>query len=347
METPPNEVGVITLKSEAVAVTREFPGRAVAYRSAEIRPQVSGLIRSRLFEEGSEVQAGQVLYQIESARYQAALDQAEATLANERAGLGTIRDRARRYEELIAIQAVSRQDNQAAQSAYEQAQASIRASEAAVRRIRIDLAHTRISAPITGRIGRSTVSEGALVNEGQDAALALVQQIDPIYVDFVQPSQEWAGQHEQGRNALIGKTATVLLENGQPYTIEGQVKLADASVDQTTGAVTLRAEFPNPHGVLLPGMFLRVKVATDPIKGALRVPQRGVTRNGNGQAHALVVGPGNKVEQRQLQMRGVHDDQWIVVAGLKAGERVIVEGSQRVQPGDVVRAVPFNTGSRS
>ncbi|KAF0812633.1 Multidrug resistance protein MexA [Andreprevotia sp. IGB-42] len=337
---PASEVAFTALKAEQVTLQHEFPGRAVAYRVAEIRPQVSGLIRKRNFEEGSLVAAGQLLYQIEPERYQAAHDEAEAALANTRAGLASVRDRASRYDALMDVEAVSRQQQQEAHEAYVQAQANVRAGEAAARRSRVDLANTRLTAPIAGRVGRSTVSEGALVRDGQDAALTVVQQLDPIYIDFVQSSQQWLQQQRGNKpGSLAGARAKLVLEDGSVYPHAGNVRLAESSVDAATGAVTLRAQFPNPDGVLLPGMFVRTVVEMGKRDGVLRVPQQSVTRNPQGKPVALVVAADQRVEQRVLTTEGTDADHWIVTAGLKSGERLIVEGGQRVKPGDKVKAV--------
>lgn len=328
----PPEVGVVTLQAENVALSAELPGRTTPYLIAEVRPQVSGILLTRLFEEGSEVQAGQPLYQIDPAPYRATLTRAEAAL--EQAKLLF-----ERYERLVQSKAISQQDYDDARSQYRQVQA---AAETA----RIDVGYTRITAPISGRIGRSSVTQGALLTASQTTALATVQQLDPIYVDIVQPSTAILKLKENlasGRlkSAGDGQAEVQLqLENGQPYPHAGKLQFSEVSVDEGTGAVTLRAVLPNPDGLLLPGMFVRAQLQEGVRDQALLVPQRGITRNPTGQATALVVGADNKAELREVTVERTVGDRWLVGAGLKPGDRVIVDGLQNVQPGAPVKAVP-------
>ncbi|VFR29332.1 RND efflux system, membrane fusion protein CmeA [plant metagenome] len=328
----PPEVGVVTLQAENVALSAELPGRTTPYLIAEVRPQVGGILLTRLFEEGSEVQAGQPLYQIDPAPYRATLTRAEAAL--EQAKLLF-----ERYERLVQSKAISQQDYDDARSQYRQVQA---AAETA----RIDVGYTRITAPISGRIGRSSVTQGALLTASQTTALATVQQLDPIYVDIVQPSTAILKLKENlasGRlkSAGDGQAEVQLqLENGQPYPHAGKLQFSEVSVDEGTGAVTLRAVLPNPDGLLLPGMFVRAQLQEGVRDQALLVPQRGITRNPTGQATALVVGADNKAELREVTVERTVGDRWLVGAGLKPGDRVIVDGLQNVLPGAPVKAVP-------
>jgi len=332
----PPEVGVVTVQPEDVALSTELPGRTSAYLIAEVRPQVGGILQKRLFEEGSEVRAGQPLYQIDPAPYRATLARAEASLESARL-------LSERYERLIASHAISQQDHDDARSQYLQARA---AAESA----RIDVGYTRITAPISGRIGRSSVTQGALLTANQGNALATVQQLDPIYVDIVQPSTAILALKEDlasGRlkSAGDGQAEVGLqLENGRPYAHAGKLQFSEVSVDEGTGAVTLRAVFPNPDGLLLPGMFVRAQLQEGVRDGALLVPQRGITRDAGGQATALVVGADDKVESRQVTVERTLGDRWLVSAGLKAGDKVIVDGlqvmGQSLQPGTPVKAVP-------
>jgi len=328
---PPPEVAVVTLRSQPVPLITELPGRTMAYHVAEVRPQVSGVILKRSFKEGSEVKAGQQLYQIDPALY-------EAAYASAKADAMAATSQADRYQKLVASNAVSKQG-------FDDAVAAKLKAQAAAETARINLVYTKVLAPISGRIGRSSVTEGALVTSGQAMALATIQQLDPIYVDVTQPSTMLL----QLRRELAAGTlkandegeAEVHLkfEDGTSYDRAGKLQFAEVEVDQTTGSVTMRAVFPNPDGLLLPGMFVRetIQEAVDP--DALLVPQQGVTRDTAGQATALVVGADNKVELRHLKTTRTVGDQWLVSDGLKAGDRVIVEGLQKVQPGAQVRPV--------
>lgn len=326
------EVAVATLTSKPVELFTELPGRTRAYRIAEVRPQVGGILLKRLFEEGSTVQTGQPLYQIDPASYRATLDRAEASLESAR----LLHER---YERLIQSHAISQQDRDDARSQYLQAKA---AAETA----RIDLGYTRITAPISGRIGRSSVTQGALVTANQADALATVRQLDPIYVDIVQSSTAMLKLKDDlasGRLKTGGDGRAevhLLLENGKPYPHAGILKFSEVSVDEGTGAVTLRAEFPNPDGTLLPGMFARARLQEGIKDQALLVPQRGVTRDSQGQATAFLVGNNDMVEQRQVTVERSIGTDWLVSAGLAPGDRVIVDGVQKIQPGMQVKPLP-------
>ena len=326
------EVSIVALQPSDVTLTTELPGRTVPYRIAEVRPQVGGILQQRLFEEGREVRAGQALYQIDPAPYRAALARAEASLESARL-------LSERYGHLIEKQAISQQEYDDARSQYLQAKAT--ADTAA-----IDLGYTRITAPISGRIGRSMVTQGALMTANQATALATIQQFDPIYVDIVQPSTAILRLKEEladGRLKNLGRgqaEVRLQLESGKPYAHAGKLQFSEVSVDEGTGAVTLRAVFPNPERTLLPGMFVRAQLQEGVRDQVLLVPQRGVTRDPNGQATTLVVDADGKAQQRKVTVERSVGADWLVSEGLKAGDNVIVEGGQNVRPGEAVKAMP-------
>lgn len=345
----PAEVGVVTLEARPVTLSAELPGRTVSTVVAEVRPQVGGILRERLFTEGADVKAGQLLYRIDPAPYQAAVDSARATLAKARANVDSLRPKAARYTELAEIKAVAQQDTDDALAALRQAEAEVDAARAALDSATINLAYTRVTAPVAGRIGKSAVTPGALVTAGQATALATVQQVDPIYVDLTQSSADAlrlrrafeAGQLRQaGRNQAA---VSLILEDGSRYGHEGRLQFTDITVNEGTGTVALRAVFPNPGGELLPGMYVRAALQEGVAEQAVLVPQRGVSRNVKGEATALVVGADNSVEQRVLRVSRPIGDSWLVEAGLAAGERVIVEGSQKVRPKAVVKPVAVDS----
>ncbi|NJD39431.1 MAG: efflux RND transporter periplasmic adaptor subunit [Geobacter sp.] len=345
----PPEVGFVTIQPQRVALTTELSGRTAPYLIAEVRPQVGGIIKQRLFAEGSDVKAGQVLYQIDPASYEAALASARANQAKAEATLGSIRLKAERYQDLVKIKAVSQQDNDDAQASLKQAEAEVAATKAAVETARINLAYTRVTAPISGRIGRSAFTDGALVTANQATALATIQQLSPMYVDVTQSSAELLTLKKNLASGLFKKGTSsqapvrLLLEDGSPYPLPGTLKFSEVTVDQSTGSVTLRALFPNPNQLLLPGMFVRAVVEEGINEQALLVPQRGVTRNPKGGAVAMVVGSEEKVEPRPIKVVRTVGDAWLVAEGIKPGDRVIVEGIQRARPGTPVKAVPFGS----
>ncbi|TDV55800.1 membrane fusion protein (multidrug efflux system) [Pseudomonas graminis] len=326
---PPPQVGVVTLKTQAYTLTTELPGRTTAFRIAEVRPQVNGIILKRLFTEGADVKAGQQLYQIDPAIYQATLDSAKATYESSNSLAG-------RYKQLINEQAVSRQE-------YDTAVGSAREAKAAVQTAEINLRYTKVYAPISGRIGRSLVTEGALVSNGQADAMATIQQLDPIYVDVIQSSAEMLKLRrdlESGRLQKAGDNAAkvkLVLEDGSLYPIEGKLEFSEVSVDQTTGSVTLRAVFANPDHTLLPGMFVHARLQSGVAENAILVPQQGITRDLKGTPTALVVNADNKVESRTLVANRTIGSDWLVEKGLNAGDRVITEGLQYVKPGAEVK----------
>jgi membrane fusion protein (multidrug efflux system) len=352
-QSPPPiaEVSVVTLKSQRVMLTTELPGRTSAYLIAEVRPQVGGIIQKRLFTEGSDVKEGEVLYQIDPAVYQATYNSAKAALARAEANLIPIRLKAGRYAELVKINAVSQQDYDDASAALKQAEADVEAGKAAVETARINLAYTKVTAPISGRIGRSSVTNGALVTASQPAALATIQQLSPIYVDVTQSSAELLRLQQNLASGLLKSSSSaqarvrLLLEDGSPYPLPGTLKFSEVTVDQSTGSITLRAIFPNPKHTLLPGMFVRAILEEGVNEHAILVPQRGVTRNPAGNAMVMVVGSEEKVEPRLIKVVRTVGDNWLVSEGLKAGDRVILEGLQKARPGTPVKAVPF--GSRA
>jgi membrane fusion protein (multidrug efflux system) len=343
----PPEVGVVVLAPQPVTLTTELSGRTSPHLIAEVRPQVSGIIQQRLFTEGSDVQAGQVLYQIDPALYQANFASAKAALARAEANVAPVRLKTERYGELVKINAVSQQDYDDTEAALKQAEAEIESARAALETARINLDYTSVKAPISGRIGRSTVTTGALVTASQADPLATIQQLDPMYVDVTQSTAELLRMKQNLASGLlqnIGEAQTkvnLLLEDGTPYPLPGALKFSDVTVDQSTGSVTLRALFPNPQQLLLPGMFVRALVTEGRNDQAILVPQRGVTRNPAGNAMVMVVRSEEKVEQRIIKVARTVGDNWLVSDGLQAGDRVILEGIQRARPGTPVKVVPF------
>ena len=339
------QVGVVVVQPHRVAITTELPGRTAATLVAEVRPQVTGIVQARRFTEGGEVKAGQVLYQIDPATYRAAHDSARASLARAEASLQTARLKAQRFKELVAIKAVSQQEADDAAAALQQGDADVAAARAAVESARINLGYTAVTSPISGRIGKSTVTEGALVTANQATALATVQKLDPVYVDVTQSS----GSVLRLRRAFASGTlqrasdtaarVKLLLEDGTPYPLEGKLQFTDVTVEPSTGAIVLRALFPNPKGELLPGMYVRAIIEEGVRDNAITVPQQAVTRDGKGDATALVVGADGKVEQRRLQTARTLGDDWLIDDGIKAGDRVIVDNLQRVRPGVQVQPV--------
>ncbi len=343
------EVAVVTIESRPIELTTELPGRTDAYLVSEIRPQVNGIIQKRMFKEGSDVNAGDLLYQIDSAPFQVAYNSAKASLGKAQANLPSIRSRAQRYKECLVDNAVSRQDYDDAAAAVQQAEAEIQYWKTAVEAARINLSYTRVTAPISGRIGRSSVTDGALVTAYQPTALATIQQLDPIYVDVSQSSAELLRLR---RNLETGqltadkgneKKVRILLGNATSYSLEGTLQFRDVTVDPSTGSFTLRIVVPNPGHLLLPGMFVRAVVKEGIAEKAILVPQQGVSRTPKGEPVALIVDDTAKVRQRMLTLDRAVGDQWLVSSGLSAGERVIVEGGQKVRPGTSVKAIPFNS----
>lgn len=345
------EVGVVTMKPQKLAVTTELVGRTSPYLIAEVRPQVSGIVLKRLFREGADVKAGESLYQIDPATYQADASTAKAQLAKAEANLATARLKAGRFGELVSVEAVSKQDYDDAVAALKQAEADVAAARAAVERADINLRYTRVTAPISGRIGKSMVTPGALVTANQDAAIATVQQLDPIYVDVTQSSAELLRLRREMADGNIksagGKKAKVklLLEDGTTYGLEGTLEFSDVTVDQGTGTVTLRAIFPNPKHELLPGMYVRAVLSEGVRDDAMLAPQQAVSRDPKGNATALVVSADGKVEQRVIVASRAIGDKWLVTDGLNPGDRVVVDGLFRIRPGVPVKGVELEATS--
>lgn len=350
MPTP--QVAVVTVQPRAVTLTTELPGRTSPFRIAEIRPQVNGLILKRLFTEGAEVKAGQTLYQIDPAPFQAALENARAALGRAKANLPSVRARAERFKELLADKAVSQQDYDDASGALKQVEADIASWQAQLESAGINLGYTAIKAPISGRIGKSGVTEGAIVTAYQPAPLTTIQQLDPIYVDVPQSTSDLlrlkrrmeAGSlsHDGDAQNKVG----LVLEDGSSYAHVGNLQFRDVSVEPSTGSVTLRMVFPNPKGMLLPEMFVRALVKEGVNEQAILVPQQAVMRNPKGEPYAMVVGSDGKVDMHMLTLEREVKDQWLVASGLAAGDRVIVEGLQVLQmlrPGTpvTVKTTPF------
>jgi membrane fusion protein (multidrug efflux system) len=339
----PAEVGVITTKIQPVTLATDLPGRTSAFRSAEVRPQVNGVILKRSFVEGSDVKAGQQLYQIDPAPYEAAVESAQATLASAEAAVVSARLLAERYKTLSEINAVSKQDYANAVATLGQDEAAIASAKAALKTAQINLIYTRVLSPISGRIGRSSVTEGALVTANQTSSLANVSQLDPIYVDVTEPATELLELQRHFENGQLkrisGTEAEVrlTLEDGTPYDLPGKLEFSEVTVDETTGTVTVRARFPNPKARLLPGLFVHEQVTQAINETGILVPQQGVTHDDKGNPTALVVGQDNKVELRQIKTDQTVGNQWLVTGGLKAGERVIVAGVQKTRPGAIVK----------
>lgn len=341
------EVATVAIQPQNVELTTELPGRTSAYLIAEIRPQVNGIIQKRFFEEGSDVKAGQLLYQIDPAPFQVAYESAKASLGKAQASHTSVRLRAERYEKLLADNVLSQQEYDDTLAALEQARAEIDYWKAAVEAARINLGYTRVTAPISGRIGKSNVTDGAMVTAYQPTPLATIQQLDPIYVDVTQSSADLLRlkrNMETGRlsaNEENRRKVRLLLEDGTPYSLEGMLQFRDVTVEPTTGSFTLRILVPNPQYLLLPGIFVRAVVQEGTAEQAILVPQQGVERTPKGEPIALVVDDTNTVQQRMLTLNRAIGDQWLVSSGLSAGEHLIVEGMLNVRPGDTVKVVPF------
>ncbi len=348
---PAPEVSVMTIAPEAIMLTTELPGRTSAYRVAEIRPQISGIIQKRLFTEGAEVKAGDVLYQIDPAPFEAALKNAEAAHARSEANLPAVRSRAERYKGLLAENAVSQQDYEDAAAALKQAQADIQYWQAALDTARINLEYTRITAPISGHIGRSSVTEGAIVTAYQPVALATIQQLDPIYVDVHQSTTDLMrlkkrlAEGHLDQNGESQKEVKIIMADNTEYPEKGSLQFRDVTVDPSTGSVIIRAVFPNPERALLPGMFVRAVVKEGVNEQAILIPQQSVSRDPRGNPVALIVGADNTVGKRLLEVDRAIVDKWLVSSGLVQGDRLIVEGIQKVRPGMTVKTVPLETAS--
>jgi len=344
-ERPPT-VGVVTIEPQPVTLTTELPGRTSPYEIADVRPQVGGIIQARLFTEGQVVRAGQVLYQIEPAPFQAAYDQAKAQLASAQANVATLQLKAERLAGLVKLNSAAPQDADDAEAAFKVGEATVRQDRASLEAARINLAFTRVAAPISGRIGLSTVTKGALVTASQTTALSSIQRLDPIYVDVTQSAAQVVALRQQIAQGHVtadgsGTAETrITLSDGQVYPLAGRLQVRDITVDPATDSVTLRAVFPNPAGLLLPGMFVRATIVEGVNPAGIVAPQQGVGRDQKGQPTALVVGRNGVVELRELQAAQTIGAKWLVTSGLNPGDRVIVEGTQAAEPGTTVHAVP-------
>lgn len=344
-QRPAPAAGFVTVTEQPFTLVNELPGRTTLYEVAEVRPQVTGIIEQRLFEEGQVVQAGEPLYQIDDKLYQAALASAKADLATANANLTSTRLTSGRYEKLVKTGAASQQELEDAETAKLSAQAQVAAAQAQVETAEINLAYTTIKAPISGRTGRSSVTPGALVTANQTTALVTIRQLDPIYVDLTQSYDELSSLRAamaSGQMQTIGEGQTqveLVKEDGTVYSQKGILQFSEYAVDEATGTVALRALFPNPDGALLPGMFVRARLPQATRDDAILVPQKGITRDPSGQATALVIGEGNIVQKRKVVTEKATGGQWLVRSGLNAGDRLIVDGLQKIQPGGPVTPV--------
>ena len=341
------EVGVVTLNAEAVTVSTSLSGRTAATAVAEVRPQVDGIVQSRLFAEGSLVRAGQPLYQIDQRLYKASLDTSQAQLENARADLYSAEAKARRYRTLGDSQAVSGQDMDETIAAARAAKAAVHQYQAAIRSAQVNLGFTRVFAPITGRIGRSSVTRGALVTGSQTDAMATIQQLDPIFVDITQSSADLLRLRSAlARGAMVpaSTAVTLRLEDGTQYPAPGTIEFSEVNVDPEAGTVTIRAKFPNPDGLLLPGMFVNVDAPQGVIQRGVLAPQQGISRDAKGNGTALVVDAQGKVEQRTVVTGQAVGSKWLITSGLKAGDRLIVEGTDKARVGARVKAVAAKLG---
>jgi membrane fusion protein (multidrug efflux system) len=345
---PPAQVGVVTVQPQTVPVMTELPGRLEALRTAQVRARVAGILQQRLFTEGSDVKAGQPLFQIDPSTYKAALDSAAATQAKAEANLAQVTSLVERYQPLQAAKAISPQEFLNAQVAQRQAQADVSAAKAAVQTARINLGYATVTSPISGRIGRALVTEGALVGQGEATQLAVVQQIHPLYVNFTQPVNEVVKLQKALQSGAIKKLGNqaaavrVVLDDGTEYPLQGKLLFSDLTVDPTSGQVLLRAELPNPQGLLLPGMYVRVRLEQAEVEGGMLLPQQAVTRSSQGDT-VMVVDAEGKVSPRPIKLGGARGNQWVVLGGLKAGEQVIADGFQKMMnPKAPVKAVPWS-----
>lgn len=345
----PTQVGFVVLQPTSIPLTAELTGRVTAYQSSEVRPQVSGIVQRRYFQEGAIVRQGQTLYQIDPSLYQAQVSQASANLQSARASYEAARVRADRYRPLAQAQAVSQQDYTDAEAQARQAQAAVAQNAAQLRTAQINLRFTRVPAPITGRIGRSLITEGGLVTTNQTDPLTTIQRLDPIFVDIQQSSADMLALRRslaQGGAAPASAAVRLKLEDGSEYEQSGTVQFSEVMVNQSTGTVTLRASFPNPQGILLPGMFVRATFVQAIDTQAFLVPQQAISRNPKGEATLFVVGAGNKAEQRRVTTDRTQGAFWVVTAGLKQGDRVITQGIANLRPNADIRPVPANAPQR-
>jgi len=347
---PPPEVAVVTVAAERVAITNELPGRLEATRTAQVRARVPGIVQKRLFTEGSDVKAGDVLFRIDPSSLQASLANAQAARARVEANLAQADLKVKRYRPLVETNAISRQEYDDALAAQKQARADLEAARATQQTASLNLGYATVTAPISGRIGRAQVTEGALVGQGEATPLATIQQLDPIYVNLTQSSSELLRLRQAmaaGKLKTVGHdqaSVSLVTEDGAAYPQTGKLLFSDLAVDQSSGAITLRAEFPNPNRFLLPGMYVRARLEQAVNESAITVPQQAVMRDNNG-ASVMLVGPDGKVVPRPIQTGSVQGEKWIVTEGLKQGDVVIVEGLQKIKPGAPVKTVPWKVAA--
>ncbi|BBG59753.1 Acriflavine resistance protein A precursor [Providencia rustigianii] len=351
-ERPAPDVGIVTLKAEPLTIKTELPGRTSAFRIAEVRPQVSGIILKRNYKEGTDVEAGVSLYQIDPAPFQATYNSAKAELAKAQANANLAALTVKRYKPLLGTNYISQQEYDQANSTYAQSLAAVKAAEAAVESARINLDYTKVTSPISGRTSKSNVTEGALVSAGQATELMRVQQLDPIYVDVTQSSEDFLRLKAEIENGALQKEpgkapVSLVINNGQEYAQSGQLEFSDVTVDETTGSITMRAVFPNPNKELMPGMFVRAILEDGVKQDAILVPQQGLARTPQGDAQVMVVGAENKVEVRKVKAGQAIGNKWLVTEGLKDGDRVIVLGLQKIKPGMVVVPKQANLETQS
>jgi membrane fusion protein (multidrug efflux system) len=343
-EIPPPQVSVETVTTQPLTITTELNGRLVSPRTAEVRARVAGIVLQRVYREGTDVKQGDVLFRIDSAPFQADVDSAEAALRKAEANQYQTRLQAERYAELVTINAVSRQESENARAGFLQAQADVASTKAALKRARLNLGYATVTAPISGRIGKAMVTEGALVGQGDATALATIQQLQPIYADINQSTRQISELRSSLRQGQVQQldqgqiTATLIQEDGSPYPLQGKLLFSDLTVDQSTGQIVLRSEFPNPHSELLPGSFIRVKLDQARAAEGITIAQRSVQRDAGGKALVMIVDAEGKTRERAIELGAVQNNRWIVKAGLNAGDRVVVSGLQHVQPGIAVTA---------
>ncbi|WP_336027027.1 multidrug efflux RND transporter periplasmic adaptor subunit AdeD [Acinetobacter pittii] len=339
------QVGTITIKPETIESNYQLAGRTVASEISQVRPQVNGVVIEQLFKEGTQVNKGQPLYKIDSSLYRDSVDEAAGNLALAKATVNSTRLQAERYKELIKVNGVSQQELDNAQSAYEQAKATVAVNEAVLKTARTNLRYTQVSAPISGRIGRSSITRGALVTSAQTDPLATIQKLDPMYVDLTQSSDEYMALRKQLTENGIKPTelsVRLKLENGTAYAEQGTFKFSDVAVDEATGSVTLRAAFPNPNNALLPGLYVRAELGTGTRPNSILIPQGALLRDAEGNPLVWVVGKDNKAEQRKITLGDAIDNRWLVTSGLKAGDQVIVEGLQGLSAGMTIEPTPMS-----
>lgn len=339
------QVGTITIKPETIESTYQLAGRTVASEISQVRPQVNGVVIEQLFKEGTQVSKGQPLYKIDSSLYRDSVDEAAGNLALAKATVNSTRLQAERYKELIKVNGVSQQELDNAQSAYEQAKSTVAVNEAVLKTARTNLRYTQVSAPISGRIGRSSITRGALVTSAQIDPLATIQKLDPMYVDLTQSSDEYMALRKQLAENGIKPTelsVRLKLENGTAYVEQGTFKFSDVAVDEATGSVTLRAAFPNPNNALLPGLYVRAELGTGTRPNSVLIPQGALFRDAEGNPLVWIVGKENKAEQRKITLGDAIDNRWLVTSGLKAGDQVIVEGLQGLSAGMTIEPTPMS-----